>query len=648
MTIRPKKQIKYSAFLLLTILSCSLPTYAQFDFTKNVNLGNLHILNLHDYEKPNVKWNMSGPNQVSINEGLNNMELGLWRQAAMNFEEAIARDSTLFPAQYYRGVCLKEMFLLQDAIKCFVRAVSIDGTQPEPRLELAEIHQFARQLQLAKNEFREIIIKHPSYIKAHYAIGVLYYEDGKSDSALLKFTKCQELDPRFAPAIAGEGILQFRRYGGIPKAIELFTKAINADSSFHQSFFWRGLARLVQNEPQAALSDWSWCVNSFPGDGSMRMMRAALYVTLKRYDEAFGDLLKVVSRQNVNGFTGTVDGLQSNLSIAEATSYITAHAYGLSDTALYYLKKGFCFLLVGGEDPVEPLNESLKIEPSASAYYLLGLAYEKKQNANLAIENFSAALSLDNDIFGAYLQRADYHLKSGAWDQAKTDCKETIRLRPEFAESYKLMARIDLQRGDYPSVVADLKAYVLIDSSNYSNFLTLAHYAYNTSDYQTSLEASERAQRLIPHNFEALDIMAKSYTALKDTAKAISIYSQFKGSVLPIAHLELAQMYFLQKNWKSVEKELVLAEKNNASNLQFGSIVQCLRGRIKLEEQKNEKALGYFGKAISLWEENDEAHFYRALANNRLGRKDEALTELTPLARKSYPGASKLIIEVSK
>ena len=78
---------------------------------------------LQEYENITVEWKMDGPTQVQFNEGLNNLFENNPSLAEVNFSSVIAKDSLLWQAYYYRGICYKQLDKRKKARSCEVETL---------------------------------------------------------------------------------------------------------------------------------------------------------------------------------------------------------------------------------------------------------------------------------------------------------------------------------------------------------------------------------------------------------------------------------------------------------------------------------------------------------------------------------------------
>ena len=87
----------------------------------------------------------------------------------------------------------------------------------------------------------------------------------------------------------------------------------------------------------------------------------------------------------------------------------------------------------------------------ANVYLLRGIVYEKLENPNKAISNYTKAIFLDNKKFLAYHNRGFIHCQLGMYTNAIDDYSNAIKLDPESAISYRNrgVAKHDAGKSNY-------------------------------------------------------------------------------------------------------------------------------------------------------------------------------------------------------
>jgi len=81
--------------------------------------------------------------------------------------------------------------------------------------------------------------------------------------------------------------------------------------------------------------------------------------------------------------------------------------------------------------------QSLKLE-NAQAYNNRGLAYFEKGQYDLAIADYSEAITIDSKNAAAYYNRGDTYLLKGQYDEAIADFSKVIEINPKLSVFYYL------------------------------------------------------------------------------------------------------------------------------------------------------------------------------------------------------------------
>jgi tetratricopeptide (TPR) repeat protein len=95
-------------------------------------------------------------------------------------------------------------------------------------------------------------------------------------------------------------------------------------------------------------------------------------------------------------------------------------------------------------------------EKLAAAYTNRGLVFERKRDLERAIANYYEAIRLDPKYASAYNNRCHARAVVGNdFQGALADCNESLRLRPDDANTLNSRGLVQLKRGAYDRAVAD-------------------------------------------------------------------------------------------------------------------------------------------------------------------------------------------------
>jgi len=155
---------------------------------------------LREYENITVDWKMDGPTQVQFNEGLNNLFENNPTQAEVNFSKVIAKDSLLWQAYYYRGICYKQLAKRKKARSDLKRAMQQHGPFFEGFMEIGKVEQLERNGAEAQKNFNKGERLAPSRAVVYYLQANLSLDMTQRKDALKNYATCLEHDSLFSDA----------------------------------------------------------------------------------------------------------------------------------------------------------------------------------------------------------------------------------------------------------------------------------------------------------------------------------------------------------------------------------------------------------------------------------------------------------------
>jgi len=132
---------------------------------------------------------------------------------------------------------------------------------------------------------------------------------------------------------------------------------------------------------------------------------------------------------------------------------------------------------------------------NAQAYYKRGLAWRKKKNRKLAIQDFSKAISLNPNHAGAWFQRGNLYLFEENYDQALHNLNKAIELNPNRSNSYNDRGNAYHAKGNIEKALLDYNKAIKLNPKTifaYHNrgniWRDKGYYGKAASDYSTALK----------------------------------------------------------------------------------------------------------------------------------------------------------------
>ena len=175
------------------------------------------------------------------------------------------------------------------------------------------------------------------------------------------------------------------------------------------------------------------------------------------------------------------------------------------------------------DEAISEFNKVIATDPkSASAYYNLGFAYDKKGDLTTAIMDFTKAIEIDPALTDAYYNRGFAYYKKGDFDKAIVDYNKVIEISPDAADAYYGLGLVYSQKGDLDKAISSYgKA---IDARpNFPLAYDARAVAYVTKkNYLAALADVNKAQALGFRSRPVRRMMGRSLTATEKQPVAAS------------------------------------------------------------------------------------------------------------------------------
>ena len=268
----------------------------------------------------------------------------------------------------------------------------------------------ANDIESAKKIIETDVKRHLSKFEYYFYLG-LVAEDYKEK---LKFyDKSIKANPDFSDAYINRGLVknELRDYEG---SIEDYNKALELDPKCSLAYNNRGYTKYKKGDYEGALTDYNKAI----------LLNPKLNIALDNKAK----LLSEVCLKDDEEFS-----------------------------AKYYLSLGIQEINKGNLlEGIKNLDESLKHNGKSDiAYFYKAAAYHNLNNVNLAYDNYSKAIELNEKMVDAYYNRGQLILKDSP-KQALDDFVKAVVLDPKFIDAYYAIAAIQKNLGHYKDAIKNL------------------------------------------------------------------------------------------------------------------------------------------------------------------------------------------------
>lgn len=269
--------------------------------------------------------------------------------------------------------------------------------------------------------------------------------------------------------------------------------------SFGSYYYWDRYVHIGDQSPvEKSIQELEDAVRQHPDEIELRLALAESYMVDNRYENAIEQAVKVlnaypdneramfvvgVSYANLENWEQAVAPLKS---FAEARSKLpTAGMDSSLETTLYFLGKSY-IAMERFDDAIEPLSQAVQINVTdADAFYLLGNAYAKTGQHQLAVQNYEEAVRFVPNYTEAFqgmvtsytaLDKADHAayargmvaFSTKDYETARVELEKAVKGLSDFAPAFIGLGLTYEELGDLQSAKANLEHALQIDPNNYT------------------------------------------------------------------------------------------------------------------------------------------------------------------------------------
>lgn len=214
------------------------------------------------------------------------------------------------------------------------------------------------------------------------------------------------------------------------------------------------------------------------------------------------------------------------------------------------------------------------------------------------------------DNYTAHTQLAGVLVEQGNLAEALSECREALRIRPNYAEAHNTLAAIAVRQGRSEEALASFHDAVRTDPRFPDPHLGLANLFLKLGRFGEAEQESREALRLEPLQFQAMFTLAQALHNQRRLDEALAAYQQLDGlrPGLFSSHYGLGSIYVLKGQEAEALREFEVARSIQPTN----TAVHNSLGLLLLDAGRVMDASNHFSLAATLEPAN-------AIANAQLG-----------------------------
>lgn len=186
--------------------------------------------------------------------------------AFAKINEALKINQNLAKAYYLKGSMYKETGDTAKAVSSLETAIEQDNKNFGAFLDLGLIYA-NRKNPVALEYYNNALLINPTSVEVLYAKAKLFQDINKIDDAIIIYTEIIRLDPLNKNSFYNLGAIELEVKKDVNKALDYFTKAINAEPKYAEAYYARGVCYQQLKDRNNAYSDFNMCLQLKPNYG---------------------------------------------------------------------------------------------------------------------------------------------------------------------------------------------------------------------------------------------------------------------------------------------------------------------------------------------------------------------------------------------
>lgn len=541
-----------------------------------------------------------------------------------------------------RGSLLAARQELPEAIQELQKSISLNGHRGDLYLQLALLQLKNNELGPAELSFKRAIELTPQSSTPEMTLGAFYQSQERFPEAEKQFRAAIEVDPKNPECRIAVARLYMAENNST--GAEDFLRRSKADFP-DNSVGYRMLGDLyfATREFDKATTEYSSLHDEHPKDPQVTKNYVQLLIIENRLDEA-ARLDDEVLREKSDDVDALIDRGQIQI------------ARGLPS------------------DAITTLQNVIKNNPdSGLGYYHLGVAFERRKNAEQAEKSWQEAVRLRPDLVEAQRALAYVAMRKGDIAELERLSTQIVQVQPTSAEGYSMRAFARIRRGQLSQAEPDVQKAISLAPHSVSGYLQLGNLFLAKKDFRQAERAYQQALQYDAGSSDTLAGLMSVYFAENKPASAFaaarlqiakvpgsSALQDMLGTVLfdhkrdkrDVAEAESSLKKAVELDHHNVDAWLKLIQVQAVGSSPDQAVstgrraveenpdeagLYVLLGELYVSQKQWEEAKGSLEKALSLSPQNPAASNDLAFLMLQTGGNPDLVMPLAETARRGLP-----------
>lgn len=293
------------------------------------------------------------------------------------------------------------------------------------------------------------------------------------------------------------------------------------------------------------------------------------------------------------------------------------------DASNFFLKGNIQMTQKNYPDAVRFYDEAVQKYPDfADAQLNKGLALLQMDQVDAAYQALTAAITIDDKLFPAFLARAEVATRLGFWDEAAQDLKKISQLYADSSQYHLVLGNVFVGKNDDAAALGAYDRALALNQNNVEALVNRGAIYFAQKNYRLAGNDFEKAAKLSPLQVEALNNLGLLASRRQEWQTALTYFDQAL-SVNAVDPFTLNNKGFVLINLGQFEKAATLINRSLGNNPGNGYALRNL-GLLYLKQNKLPESIKYFDKALDLAQSVESLHGYAGEAYLKNNAKDKA------------------------
>lgn len=370
-------------------------------------------------------------------------------QAMADFNKALGITSVCGNALRGRGTLYYAQKDYAKALADINEAVRINPADMYAYSLRGDCRRMKDDFYTAVSDYTKAVELDPKFAAAYYGRGRAYIAKEDPDKAISDFDKALKFGSKTALVYYSRA-LPYAMKHDYNKAIDDYNQAIRLEPNFVGAYFNRGLVYRIKNDNDRAIEDFTQAIKIDPSFNKLYHNRADLYLEQGKLDQAISDYTNAIKgdSRNADAYCGRADAYKRQDKLDQAISdygearrlngNLADAKYSRSYADAYYTRGNESLIRNNFDLAISDYTAALNIEPkNAGIYRSRGDVYFRKNNFDFAISDYTAALNIYPNNGDVYCSRGNAYFQKKDFDKAIADYNMALKIKPGDELAYR-------------------------------------------------------------------------------------------------------------------------------------------------------------------------------------------------------------------